>query len=98
MEIRSSYQQLLGELARAPSALPSGTETAVIYYLPAESDKGYEASSLVLNRSAVVADGLQVNATLVFVGHDLYIPQTLKTAQCRLIDLLRSLGFEWIEG
>ena len=67
MQIRgASYQELLNRLACPPESLPGGTETAVVYYLPGEPSRGYGESSLVLNRSAQVESGLQVNATLVY--------------------------------
>ena len=37
--------------------LPSGTETAVVYYLPPDRDQGFLDSSFVLNRSAEVEEG-----------------------------------------
>lgn len=61
----ASYREVLNRLAPAPESLPGGTETAIVYYLPAERGKGYGESSIVLNRLPGVERGLQVNATLV---------------------------------
>jgi len=92
-----SYQELLNRLARAPESLPGGTETAVVYYLPGEPGKGYGESSLVLNRSAVVGRGLQVNATLVYEAESVKAAAAISAANSRLGELLRNLGFEWID-
>ena len=62
----ATYRELLNRLAPAPESLPGGTESAVVYYLPGDPSRGYGESSLVLNRSAEVEGGLQVNATLVY--------------------------------
>ncbi len=98
-EIRGlSYQDLLNGLARPPDSLPPGTETAVGYYLPGESGKGYAESSLVFNRSAAVEHGLQVNATLVFEGAGVKERAPIPAAWRRLDQLLRNLGFDWTES
>ncbi len=98
MEIRgASYQELLNRLARAPESLPAGTETAVVYYLPGEPGRGYGESSLVLNRSAGVERGLQVNATLVYEAESVKPAAAISSAKNRLSELLRNLGLEWIE-
>ena len=91
----ASYQELLNRLARPPESLPGGTETAVVYYLPGEPGRGYGESSLVLNRSAVVERGLQINATLVYVAESIEPAVTISAAQSRLDELLRSLGLQW---
>ena len=97
-EIRgASYQELLNRLARAPESLPGGTETAVVYYLPGEPTRGYGESSLVLNRSAGVERGLQVNATLVYEAESIKPAAAISAAQNRLGELLRNLGLQWIE-
>jgi hypothetical protein len=62
----TSYQEALNPLARPPESLPSGPETAVVYYLPAETRHGYLASSLVFNRSKFDDCDIEANATLVF--------------------------------
>lgn len=95
--LRASYQELLNRLARVPESLPSGTETAVVYYLPGEPSRGYGESSLVLHRSADVERGLQVNATLVYEAESLKPAAALSAARNRLGELLRYLGFDWIE-
>jgi hypothetical protein len=92
-----SYRDLLNRMAPVPGPLPSQTETAIVYYLPAEPDRGYAESSLVLNRSETVARGLQVNATLVYEGEALKPAEALSAAQSRLNDLLRNLGLGWTE-
>lgn len=97
-EIRGlSYQDLLNRLARAPESLPVGTETAVVFYLPGEPGRGYRESSLVLNRSAEVDRGLQVNATLVYEAASIKPAEAISAAQSRLGELLRNLGLDWIE-
>ena len=48
----ASYQELLNRLARPPESLPAGTETAIVYYLPAEPGRGFVESSLGLERFA----------------------------------------------
>ena len=63
-EIREgSYQEVLNRLASVPPSFPTRTETAVVYYLPAEPHKGYGESSLVLSRSDEVQGGIQINAS-----------------------------------
>jgi hypothetical protein len=93
----SSYRELLNRLAPAPETLPHGTETAVVYYLPADAAKGYGESSLVLNRSDGVDTGLQVNATLVYEAGALKPASLVSNAMARHSELLRNLEFEWIE-
>ncbi|SPF41766.1 hypothetical protein SBA4_2790005 [Candidatus Sulfopaludibacter sp. SbA4] len=93
----ASYQEVLNRLARAPESLPGGTETAVVYYLPAEPDRGYGESSLVLNRSAEVECGLQVAATLVYEAESVKPEAAILAAKDRLSELLRNLGLEWID-
>ena len=98
MRIRgASYQELLNRLAHPPESLPGGTETAVVYYLPSEPNRCYGESSLVLNRSAGVEPGLQVNATLVYEGEAVQPSAAISAAKNRLGELLRNLGLEWIE-
>lgn len=93
----ASYQEVLSRLARAPESLPVGTETAVVYYLPGEPGRGYGESSLVLNRSAEVEGGLQVNATLVYEAESVKPTAAISAAKNRLSELLRNLGLEWSE-
>lgn len=92
-----SYQELLNRMARPPDSLPPRTESGVVYYLPGESDKGYAESSLVLNRSAIVENGLQVSATLVYDGHAVGPAPAISAAYGRLVELLRNLGLEWTQ-
>jgi hypothetical protein len=97
-EIRgASYQQVLNPLAGVPQFLPACTETAVVYYLPAEPVTGQEESSLVLNRSAHVEGGLQVTATLVYEAESVKPSLALSTARTRLGELVRDLGLQWAE-
>ena len=92
-----SYQEVLNLLAPAPQSLPPGTETAVVYYLPAELAKGHWDSSLVLNRSAGIEGGLHVNATLVYEAESVNSGSALCAARSRLGELLRNLGLQWTE-
>ena len=92
-----SYQELTNRFAHPPESLPAGTETAVIYYLPGEPGKGYGESSLVLNRSAAIDRGLQVNATLVYEAHPVKSATLISNAKSRLLELLRNLGLDWME-
>jgi hypothetical protein len=97
-EIRgTSYQELLKRLARVPDSLPGGTETAVVYYLPGEQNRGYRESNLVLNRSGQVDGGLQVNATLVYEAEAIKPDEAISAAKDRLGELLRTLGLQWTE-
>lgn len=97
-EIRgASYREALNRLAPVPQSLPSGTETAVVYYLPAEPGSGRRESSLVLNRSAEGERGLQVNATLVYEAESVKPEAAISAAENRLGDLLRDLGLQWTE-
>jgi Family of unknown function (DUF5678) len=80
----ASYQEVLNRLARVPESLPADTETAVVYYLPAESNRGYGESSLVLNHSAEVERGLQVSATLVYMGESVKPAEAISAAKNRL--------------
>jgi hypothetical protein len=90
------YHEVLNRLARPPESLPGDTETAVVYYLPADLRKGLGESSLVLNRLAGVERGLEVNATLVYTAESLKPAEVISAAGARLGELLRSLGLEWI--
>jgi hypothetical protein len=95
-EIRGArYQGVLSHLAPVPQTLPTGTETAVVYYLPPGS--GLQESSLVLNRSAQGSGRLQITATLVFEAESFKPAAAVTAAAERLSELLRNLGFEWIE-
>jgi hypothetical protein len=93
----ASYQKVLNLLAPAPEELPAGTETAVVYYLPKEPNKGYVESSLVINRSNGVDDRLEVDATLVYQAQALQPSEALAAAHSRLGELLRQLELHWIE-
>ena len=67
------------------------------YYLPAELGRGHGESSLVLNRSAEVEGGLQVNATLVYEAESVEPAAAISAAENRLGELLRALGLQWTE-
>src|SRR5712692_1364313 len=95
--VAEAYHSVLDRLAPVASPLPPGTETAVVYYLPAEAGHGYRESSLVLNRSSSVNHGLLVGATLVFEGGAMKPGATIAAARERLSGLLRSLRIEWVE-
>jgi hypothetical protein len=86
-----TYQQSLDSLCRAPGGLPSGTETAVVYYLPREDGRGYLDSSIVLNRSAEVDGGVLLAATFVFDGNMFASDAAISLARTRLQDLLSRL-------
>ncbi len=88
------YQPLLDRRAAPPSALPKGTESAVVYYLPAEPPCGYGESNLVLNRSALVSGGLSVSAMIVFEGDTVKPGAVLASAWSRLVELLGHLEIE----
>jgi hypothetical protein len=90
-----TYQQLLNRLAPPSTALPRGTESAVVFYLPPNPLQGLCDSSLVLNRSELVDQGLQVSATLVYESQTKLPLVTLATAKNRLDDLTQGLGLEW---
>ncbi len=91
------YQEVLNRMARPPESLPGGTETAVVYYLPADPSRGLGESSLVLNRLAGMKRGLEVNAALVYTAESVKPADAISAAKNRLGELLRNLGLEWIE-
>lgn len=93
----AAYHEVLHHLACVPQAFPSGTETAVVYYLPAEPARGHGESSLVLNRSAKIEGGLQINATLVYEAESVKPATAISAAKNRLGALLRDLGLQWTE-
>jgi len=90
----SSYQRVLERFAPVPPVFPGGTESALVYYLPADSSRGYGESSVVLNRSAVVEHGLQISATLVYEDQELKPAAVISVAQAQLAELLRNLEVE----
>jgi hypothetical protein len=86
-----SYAVALERFCRPYDGLPKGTETAVVYYLPPESNQGFLDSSIVLNRSAEVEGGILLVATLVFEGKRLSQDGVVQAGRKRLKDLLRRL-------
>ncbi len=88
------YQPMLDRWAPPPSVLPKGTESAVVFYLPAEPPCGYGESNLVLNRSALVPGGLSVSAMIVFEGEAVEPRAVLASAWNRLLELLEHLEIE----
>ena len=51
----------------------------------------------MLNRSADVERGLQVNATLVYEAESVRPAAAISAARNRLSELIRNLGLEWSE-
>jgi hypothetical protein len=97
-EIRgASYQELLNRLARPPESLPPGTETAIVYYLPREPERGYVESSLVLNHAGGIEHGLEINATLVFEASVVKPAASIAAARNRFRELLQCLQLQWTE-
>jgi len=88
------YQPVLHRWAPPPSGLPLGTESAVVYYLPADATCGFGESNLVLNRSVLVPGGLSVSATIVFEGDAVKTETVLDSAWRRLVDLLGQLDIQ----
>jgi hypothetical protein len=86
-----SYSAALERFCRPPENLPRGTETAVVYYLPADASQGFLDSNLVLNRSAEVDGGVLLAATLVFDGQHSRPDELVHAGRERLAHLLRSL-------
>jgi hypothetical protein len=85
-----SYQELLNRFAPTPDGLPSGTQTAVVFYLPPDLKSGGKESSLVLNRTGDTDRPLQVSATLVYGKLDPL--NAIEAAWDRLGGLLGALG------
>jgi hypothetical protein len=89
--IAGSYRAALEQFCKPHDGLPKGTETAIAYYLPRDSSRGFLDSSVVLNRSAEVGGGILLAATLVFDGERLSRDGAVQEGQERLNELLRSL-------
>jgi hypothetical protein len=87
-----TYGAALQHFCMPPTSLPKGTETAVVYYLPRDSSRGFLDSSLVLNRSAEVEGGILLAATLVFEGDSLGRNDAVSAGRGRLNELLKSLN------
>ena len=93
---RQTYKSVLERFAPAPAAFPEGTETAVIFYLPSDADRGYQDSSLALNRSERDG-GLSCFGTLVFDGGALGPEKVVAAAWQRMAEMLDKLDIR-IEG
>jgi hypothetical protein len=91
--IGQSYSEIMGDYCRPHSSLPPGTETAVVYYLPADPDGGLLESNLVLNRSGDLAGGLTVAATIVFSG-ELSAERAIPAGRSKLEEILNGLNLE----
>jgi hypothetical protein len=87
---RQTYKSVLERFAPAPAAFPEGTETAVVFYLPADADKGYRDSSLVLNRSEIDG-GLSCYGTFVYDGAALEAEKIVRAAWQRMAEMLDKL-------
>jgi len=92
----SAYKATLERLVPRPRVLPAATESAIIYFLPEEPEKGYGESSVLFSRSDVIERGLQVSAILTYNG-DVLKSTVISAAWYRLLQLLRSLEFEYVE-
>ncbi len=64
--IDHTYQEFLNRFAQTPPGLPSGTQTAVVFYLPPDPKLHGKESSLVFNRTENAELVLQLSATLVY--------------------------------
>jgi hypothetical protein len=93
-----AYSKALEPFCRPPENLPPGTETAVVYYLPADVSQGFLDSSMVLNRSAEVDGGILLAVTLVFDEKYSRPNELVHTAQERLSHLLASLAITVMHG
>ena len=89
--LRSTYRGVLEKFCQPPGSFPKDTETAIVYYLPGDGEKGFLDSSLVLNRSAEVDGGVFREATLVFEGKALGLEGVIPAARARLTELLKKL-------
>jgi hypothetical protein len=87
---RQTYKSVLERFAPAPAAFPEGTETAVVFYLPSDADKGYRDSSLVLNR-AELEGGLSCYGTFVYDGAALDPEKIVRAAWQRMAEMLDKL-------
>ena len=85
-----SYSKALKPFCAPPEMLPPGTETAIVYYLPPDTARGFLDSSVVLNRSSEVDGGVLLAVTLVFES-GLAVPDVLQSGRQRLADLLKRL-------
>jgi hypothetical protein len=87
----NAYGPALAEYCKPLESLPKGTETAVVYYLPPDTDQGFLDSSIVLNRSSEVEGGILIAATLDFGGSTSDKSRLIPSARKRFLELLGSL-------
>lgn len=66
--VAGTYADALSTFCKPPEALPKGTESAAIFYLPPDASVGLRDSNIVLNRSSEVEGGILVAVTIVFDG------------------------------
>jgi hypothetical protein len=91
-----SYKSVLERFAPSPAGFPEGTETAVIFYLPSDADRGYQDSSLVPNRSEIDG-GLSCYGTLVYDGAALDPEKVVAAAWQRMAEMLDKLDIRFKE-
>jgi hypothetical protein len=89
-----SYGAALETYCTPYPGLPKGTETAVVYYLPADKGLGYLDSNVVLNRSAEVDGGVLLAVTLVFDGKHFGREGVIRAGRERLNELLANLDLK----
>jgi len=87
-----TYGASLQQFCIAPTSLPKGTETAVVYYLPPDSSRALLDSNIVLNRSAEVEGGILLAATIVFDGDSVSRDDVFSVGRDRFGELLKSLN------
>jgi hypothetical protein len=85
-----AYRSALERFAPAPAALPGGTETGVVFYLPPDPEKGFRPSSVFLDRSSVDG-GMSCFGTLVYDGAALEPAAVLRVAWQRMSEILDKL-------
>ncbi len=87
---RQTFKSALERFAPAPAALPEGTETGVVFYLPSDPDKGYRPSSVFFDRSSVDG-GMSCFGTLVYDGAALEPGKIVAAAWQRMTEILDKL-------
>ncbi len=85
-----TYKSVMQRFAPAPAALPSGTETGVVFYLPPDPEKGFRPSSVFLDRSSVDG-GMSCFGTLVYDGAALEPGKIVAAAWQRMTEILDKL-------
>jgi hypothetical protein len=91
-----TYKSALERFAPAPVALPGGTETGVVFYLPPDPEKGFRPSSVFLDRSSV-AGGMSCFGTLVYDGAALEPAAVLPAAWRRMSEILDKLDIRIVK-